>query len=291
MKLIFLLSSQFKQFEKMEITDNIIICEASEFPHFLMQPFYSDYVGIVICHQGMFRFQVNGASFAASMGETIFLSPEILFHVQETSSDFRFTLLFYRVEQIRHMLGNTVMSMRLYSTLYPKACTVAQTGYEEMLMSYARMLLVLDQKEKRDTYSDHEQKLLLMAVTYRLCSIFSASLTTPRKEMDRKIETFEELVKLIDANFMRERGVAFYADQLCLTPKYLSVIVKSVCGKTVQQLIFKAIIRRSIYLMKNTDKTIQQIASDLSFPNASSFGTFFKKHTGLSPKNYRMGAE
>ena len=45
------------------------------------------------------------------------------------------------------------------------------------------------------------------------------------------------------------------------------------------------------YLMKNTNMTIQQIASDLSFPNASSFGTFFKKHTGVSPKNYRMGAE
>lgn len=42
---------------------------------------------------------------------------------------------------------------------------------------------------------------------------------------------------------------------------------------------------------KNTNMTIQQIACELSFPNASSFGTFFKKHTGLSPKNYRMGAE
>ena len=130
-----------------------------------------------------------------------------------------------------------------------------------------------------------------MAVTYRLCSIFSASFQKEGKEMRHKIETFDMLVKLIEENFMRERTVAFYADQLCLTPKYLSVIVKSVCGKTVQQLIFKAIIRRSIYLMKNTNMTIQQIASDLSFPNASSFGTFFKKHTGLSPKNYRMGAE
>ena len=275
----------------MEITDNIIICEANEFPHFLMQPFYSDYVGIVVCHQGMFRFCVDGTSFAASMGETVFLSPGILFHVQEVSADLRYTLLFYRVEQIRHMLGNTVVSMRLYSTLYPQSCTVAHTGYEEMLTSYARMLLDLEQKEKQDAYSLHEQKLLLMAVTYRLCSIFSASFLKEGKEMRRKIETFEMLVKLIEENFMRERTVAFYADQLCLTPKYLSVIVKSVCGKTVQQLIFKAIIRRSIYLMKNTDKTIQQIASDLSFPNASSFGTFFKKHTGLSPKNYRMGAE
>ena len=290
MELIFLLSSQFKQFEKMEITDNIIICEASEFPHFLMQPFYSDYVGIVICHQGMFRFCVDGASFVASMGESVFLSPGILLQVQETSPDFRFTLLFYRVEQIRHMLGNTVVSMRLYSTLYPSACTVAHTGYEEMLSSYARMLLKLEQKEP-DTYSQHEQKLLLMAVTYRLCSIFSSTFKTAGKEMERKVEVFESLVKLIEDNFMRERSVAFYADQLCITPKYLSVIVKSVCGKTVQQLLFKAIIRRSIYLMKNTNKTIQQIASDLSFPNASAFGTFFKKHTGLSPKNYRMGAE
>ena len=43
------------------------------------------------------------------------------------------------------------------------------------------------------------------------------------------------------------------------------------------------------YLMKNTNMTIQQIACELSFPNASSFGTFFKKYTGLSPKNYRIG--
>lgn len=275
----------------MEITDNIIIYEAQEIPHFLMQPFYSDYVGIVICHQGMFRFCVDGASFVASMGKSVFLSPGILLQVQETSSDFRFTLLFYRVEQIRHMLGNTVVSMRLYSTLYPSACTVAHMGYEEMLSSYAQMLLRLEQKEEQDTYSLHEQKLLLMAVTYRLCSIFSSTFKTAGKEMERKVEVFESLVKLIEKNFMRERSVAFYADQLCITPKYLSVIVKSVCGKTVQQLLFKAIIRRSIYLMKNTNKTIQQIASDLSFPNASSFGTFFKKHTGLSPKNYRMGAE
>lgn len=266
----------------------IIKCGASEFPHLLMQPFYSDYVGIVICHQGMFRFCIDGTSFVASMGKTVFLSKGILFQVMETSPDLQFSLLFYRIEQIRHMLGNSVVAMRLYSTLYPQACTVLHTGCEDMLASYAKMLLSLEQLGKRDNYGWHEQKLLLMAITYRLCSIFSASFKTTGKEAKRKIEIFESLVKLIDENFMRERSVAFYADQLCITPKYLSVIVKSVCGKTVQQLLFQAIVRRSIYLMKNTNKTILQIASELSFPNASAFGTFFKKHTGLSPKNYRL---
>ena len=273
----------------MKITDSIVVrCGASEFPHLLMQPFYSDYVGIVICHQGMFRLCVDGASFVASMGETVFLSKGIMFQVMETSPDLLFSLLFYRIEQIRHMLGNSVVAMRLYSTLYPQSCTVLHTGCEEMLTSYAQMLLSLERQEKKGNYDWHEQTLLLMAITYRLCSIFSASFETTGKEEKRKIEIFESLVKLIDENFMRERSVAFYADQLCITPKYLSVIVKSVCGKTVQQLLFQAIIRRSIYLMKNTNKTILQIASELSFPNASAFGTFFKKHTGLSPKNYRL---
>lgn len=273
----------------MKITDSIVVrCGASEFPHLLMQPFYSDYVGIVICHQGMFRLCVDGASFVASMGETVFLSKGIMFQVMETSPDLQFSLLFYRIEQIRHMLGNSVVAMRLYSTLYPQSCTVLHTGCEDMLASYAQMLLSLERQEKKGNYDWHEQTLLLMAITYRLCSIFSASFETTGKEEKRKIEIFESLVKLIDENFMRERSVAFYADQLCITPKYLSVIVKSVCGKTVQQLLFQAIIRRSIYLMKNTNKTILQIASELSFPNASAFGTFFKKHTGLSPKNYRL---
>ena len=96
----------------MEITDNIIIYEAHDFPHFLMQPFYSDYVGIVVCHQGMFRFCVDGTSFVASMGETVFLSPGILFHVQEVSADFRYTLLFsWRL--FSHSWRNASMSLLL----------------------------------------------------------------------------------------------------------------------------------------------------------------------------------
>ena len=275
----------------MELTENIIICNASIFPHWLTEPFYSDYVGIVVCHQGTFRFCVDGTSYTAKAGETVFLSKGIMLQVTESSSDLQFTLLFYHSENIRPMLGNTVVTMRLYATIYPKACHIIHTGFENMLASYARMLQALEQQEDTSPYSAYEEKLLLLAVTYRLCSIFSMSYKVAGKDMARKIEIFESLLKLIEDNYMRERSVAFYADQLCLTPKYLSVMVKSLCGNTVQQLLFKAIIRRSIFLMKNTNMSIQQISYELNFPTASTFGTFFKKHTGLSPKHYRMATE
>lgn len=61
----------------MEITDNIIISEANEFPHSLMQPFYSDFVGIIICQQGMFRFCVDGTSLS-HLPERPFFSPKVL---------------------------------------------------------------------------------------------------------------------------------------------------------------------------------------------------------------------
>lgn len=87
---------------------------------------------------------------------------------------------------------------------------------------------------------------------------------------------------------MPRRGVRYYADRLCLSPKYLTMLVKSVSGNTVQQLVFKAITKKAVSLITTTDKSIKEIADILNFPNASAFGTFFKKQVGMSPINYRQ---
>ena len=96
-----------------------------------------------------------------------------------------------------------------------------------------------------------------------------------------------KLIQLIEKYYTEQRGVEFYADKLCLSPKYLSALSKSISGFTVQELIFKSIIRKSISLLKNTQKNIQEISNYFNFPNASYFGTFFKKQTGMSPQQYR----
>lgn len=95
-------------------------------------------------------------------------------------------------------------------------------------------------------------------------------------------------MQLIDIHYIHERGVRFYADHLCLSPKYLTSLVKSVSGSSVQQLVFKAITKKAISLITTTDKSIKEIADYLNFPNASAFGTFFKKQVGMSPVNYRQ---
>ena len=94
--------------------------------------------------------------------------------------------------------------------------------------------------------------------------------------------------KSSDQYHTKERGVKSYADRLCRSPKYLTSLVKSVSGSSVQQLVFKAITKQAISLITTTDTSIKEIADYLNFPNASAFGTFFKKQVGMSPVNYRQ---
>lgn len=198
--------------------------------------------------------------------------------------------MFYHIDPIREILGSSIVAMYLYTTLTPEPCYVWTSGEESDLARYIA-LLGRHRKSAQNPFDNHECKLLLLALTYRLCSIYSRRIIEEKNVAGHKIDTFIKLIRLIEKYYMQERGVAFYADKLCLSPKYLSALSKSVCGYTVQELVFRAIIRKSIFWLKNTNKSVQEISDDLNFPNASFFGTFFKKQTGLAPSYYRISAE
>lgn len=83
------------------------------------------------------------------------------------------------------------------------------------------------------------------------------------------------------------RRVDFYADKLCLTPKYLTTLIREATGKSAKDWIDDFIISNAQFLLRHSDMSIQQIASELNFPNQSFFGKFFKEHTGYAPSELR----
>lgn len=264
--------------------------EVKAFLKILCKPFLMNYVGLIVCEKGYFCFDVDKKKFTARAGETVFLSEGNNFSIGELSDDLRVSILFYHIDPIREILGSSIVAMYLYTTLTPEPCYVWTSGEESDLARYIA-LLGRHRKSAQNPFDNHECKLLLLALTYRLCSIYSRRIIEEKNVAGHKIDTFIKLIRLIEKYYMQERGVAFYADKLCLSPKYLSALSKSVCGYTVQELVFRAIIRKSIFWLKNTNKSVQEISDDLNFPNASFFGTFFKKQTGLAPSYYRISAE
>lgn len=94
-------------------------------------------------------------------------------------------------------------------------------------------------------------------------------------------------IQLLNQHCRTEHSVSFYASELCITPEYLSRIMKSFSGKTVNQWISEALMREAERLLRNPDLSIQQVADMLNFSDQSSFGKFFKKHRGTSPMNFK----
>lgn len=281
------------RFERDLMAGKDICClegEVKAFPKILCKPFLMNYVGLIVCEKGYFCFDVDKKKFTARAGETVFLSEGNNFSIGELSDDLRVSILFYHIDPIHEILGSSIVAMYLYTTLTPEPCYVWTSGEESDLARYIA-LLGRHRKSAQNPFDNHECKLLLLALTYRLCSIYSRRIIEEKNVAGHKIDTFIKLIRLIEKYYMQERGVAFYADKLCLSPKYLSALSKSVCGYTVQELVFRAIIRKSIFWLKNTNKSVQEISDDLNFPNASFFGTFFKKQTGLAPSYYRISAE
>lgn len=257
-----------------------------DFPESMKKGFVNFGIGLIVCHTGKFYFNLSGKCYAAQTGETVFIHEGSFFRITGQSENLEVSIIIYKVDPIRDVLGNMVYSVHLYSQMSPETHCVWNTGDEDDVAGYIS-LIGTEQPQQDDFFPVYEKRLLLLSLTYRLCSVFQKRFLSENSVGARRTEIFLRLIQLIDRYFMSERGVEFYADKLFLSPKYLSGLSKAVCGYTVQELVFKSIIRKSMAMLDSTNKTVQEISDEFNFPNPSSFGTFFKKQVGMSPQKYR----
>jgi AraC-like DNA-binding protein len=96
-------------------------------------------------------------------------------------------------------------------------------------------------------------------------------------------------MELVRENFKHERQMSFYAEKLCLTPKYLSLKIREITGKSAADWIDDFVMIEAKALLKSTNMTVMQISDKLNFPSQSFFGKYFKRYEGMSPKEYRSG--
>jgi YesN/AraC family two-component response regulator len=98
---------------------------------------------------------------------------------------------------------------------------------------------------------------------------------------------FEKFLHLVQTHFKSERGLEFYADKLCVTPKHLSKVIKATSEKPANDWIDEHVTLEAKALIKSTNMTVEQISEALNFPSQSFFGKYFKRITGMSPREYK----
>lgn len=103
----------------------------------------------------------------------------------------------------------------------------------------------------------------------------------------RQDEIFKSFVSLVHEHCASQREVSFYADKLCISTKYLTGICKAVTGDSAKKIIDDFAILEIKVLLQSTELTVQEIADRLHFPDQSYLGRYFKRHEGISPKEYQ----
>ncbi len=108
---------------------------------------------------------------------------------------------------------------------------------------------------------------------------------------NRKEELFKQFINLVHTHCTEQREVSYYADQLCISTRYLSDITRQMGEHSAKEIINNMLILELKVALQSTTLSLKEIADKFHFPDQSFFGRYFKQHTGMSPKKFRMMKE
>ena len=212
------------------------------------------------------------------------LAPGQIVSVESHSEDFDATVMILSQNFLESLLVyiNGSIPLRIGSRME----SITHIGDQE------RSMLEIFVRAVRHILNRKENPFRLQVIQHVIMAIFYSSEQVrkidgnepPRSNADVLSKEFLELVK---DNFRRERQLQFYADKLCITPRYLSRVVKECTNSSAAEWIERYVILEARALLKSTNMTIQQISDELNFPSQTFFGKYFKRRVGVSPKEYR----
>lgn len=250
-------------------------------------PFTIDGVAFAICIAGNAQIMINFKKYEVCKNTIITIMPHFVVEYIERSDDLLIEFLIFAPDFITEMPKSK--NINISQKIVQNSCLLLTDEDANRYLEY-HSFVVKQYKRK-----DHPFRITMaQALLYSLLIEVGAIYYNQMKDIEENEEANsyqEELVyqffQLILKHHKEERSMLFYANKMCLTPKYISTIIKKKTGRTSFVWINQVLISSIKYILKTTDKTILQISDEMNFPNPSFFGRFFKKHTSMTPVQYR----
>ena len=155
------------------------------------------------------------------------------------------------------------------------------------------MLTLAIAKGKENPYHTEIIQALLRSAILGLCGAMKWMLSADNQlsivnyQLSTGKSHFQRFLDLLHSSEIKRHTVDAYASELCISPKYLTVVCKKNSGKTANEWITEHVLEDIRYYLKLTDLSIKQICDRLGFPNPSFFGKYVKDHFGMTPMQLR----
>ena len=231
----------------------------------------------------------NLQEFRLKKDSLFIFSPKHILQVQ-SNNRFKAHLIVIALDFLKRINIDTKRMMPLFLQFGSLPCMELTHAESQSLRSFISMV----EQELKGSETDFSSEIiggLIAATIYKVGDILTHYLTE-HPEVDSPIhnraeEYFRQFTELLGEHYKHERSVGFYARQLCITPKYLTTLIKRISGKSVSEWIDNYVILEAKTLLKYSNMSVQEIAYYLNFPNQSFFGSYFKRNAGMSPSQYK----
>ncbi len=252
-------------------------------------PIRLDGLFIGLREKGKAKFNINLKEIEAGPNDLVICSPGDLMHANLQDG-----IHLSQVMMVSsHFLKEMYISLNSFMPFFAsqKDHPVFHLTEGEMEELKILFMTIKETVEGNDYFRVDITKRLLAAYLYKLGSILYRHRpelqAEAAKPLKREEILFKEFIRLVGEHHRQERRVDFYAEQLFLSPKHFSTVIKKVSGKTAGQWIDEYVILEAKTLLKYSAMSIQEVAYYMNFPNPSFFGKYFKHHTGMSPSEYK----
>ena len=276
------------------IGDDFFISRLQEKPQYvyLRYPFRVDCYMAAYCVEGSVKCSVNLTDYHLTTGTLLIITPGNIVKITESDDSdqkLRVTLICASTSFISGIGINPSKFLIEAMEVLRDPCIHLSEDETEMLHKYVN--LALDITKTNPQFVHESIAGLVSSVFYQFAGFLADS--KRRQDMESPVRTtrqrqmLEQFIKLAVNDHAKEHLVGYYADKMCVTPKYLSKIVKEASGRSVPDWLSELLILDAKNMLRHTDMTIKEIAARLNFPSQSFFFRFFKNHTGQTPTQYR----
>lgn len=259
----------------------------------LAYPFKIDSFLTAFCTAGNICCSINLQEYTLEPGMLLVVTPGNIVRLSvpdgKDFSDCRFTILNVSEKFFSSMGFNHSDVIMEAMTVLRSPCIDLSDDEISLLSKYVDIVYELIRSGSE--YMQESVKAALLSIFYQFAGFLHRSMDISSQlpvKSTRQRTMFEQFMKLAAENHRNCRTMKFYADRLCVTPKYLSKVIKDVSGKSGPQWLDEFVILSSKNLLRHSSLTIKEIASILNFPSQTFFFRFFKNGTGQTPNQYRL---
>ena len=240
---------------------------------------------IIFCRKGTANIEIDLIPYEIVANTQLIIIAGSIVHNISNSDDFKTSYITFKHEVYDEATAQLEPSFTFFLKEYP----CVQLGEKRInKMNYLVEAMEDFYNEKTNCF---RVKIFKNNIQSFLLDVYDKTRTLFKieksEEVGRREELFIKFIHLIHKYCPQQREVGFYAEKLCITSRYLSSITQNVADKSTKYIIDKHAIQRIKIMLKYSNMSIQNISYELNFPDQSFFSRYFKKHTSMSPLEYR----